>query len=253
MTRQDDKNPDQRADGFQCGRLHSGSKTPGPNEALAKYLDDMHELYEGAEHKDFFAIRNYRLAAASVRRADFAIISGAQARERLRGIGQGLADRIDEFLSGAQGRLFFEQDDKQDAISEFRKVYGIGRKLANDLYRRGARTLDDLRTKDFGLSRGQMIGLDLYDELNSRIPREECKAIYDIIHEEAVRLDPKVWVEIMGSYRRGQENSGDVDILITRDTRDSLTHAGLIKRLVSALKKRGTITHDVGAGHLRSS
>lgn len=245
VVKPDYGNLDSRADAFQCGQSHLGGKLSGPNEALAKYFDDMHDLYEGAEYKDFFAIRNYRLAASTVRRADFPITSGAQARERLRGIGQGLADRIDEFLSGAHGRLYFEQDDKQATVSDFRKVYGIGRKLANDLYRRGARTLDDLRNKDFGLTRGQMIGLDLYDELNSRIPREECKVMYDIIHEEAVKLDPKAWVEIMGSYRRGQENSGDVDILITRDTRDGITHAGLIKRLVSALKKRGVITHDL--------
>jgi hypothetical protein len=30
----------------------------------------------------------------------------------------------------------------------------------------------------------------------------------------------------MGSYRRGAEDSGDVDILLTRDTSDGKTHAG---------------------------
>jgi DNA polymerase lambda len=85
----------------------------------------------------------------------------------------------------------------------------------------------------------------LYDDLNSRIPREECRQLYDIIRAEAVSIDPKIWIEIMGSYRRGQETSGDVDILITRDTADGLNHSLVLKKLVDRLKSRGIITHDV--------
>ncbi len=49
----------------------------------------------------------------------------------------------------------------------------------------------------------------------------------------------------MGSYRRGQDTSGDVDFLITRDTSDGITHAGVLQRLVKVLKLKGIITHDV--------
>ena len=34
-----------------------------------------------------------------------------------------------------------------------------GKSVANDLYRKGARTFDDLRQKDFGLNSGQMVSL----------------------------------------------------------------------------------------------
>ena len=87
--------------------------------------------------------------------------------------------------------------------------------------------------------------MELYDDLKSRIPREECRQLYEIIRAEAVTIDPKIWIEIMGSYRRGQETSGDVDILITRDTADGLNHSGVIKKLVDRLQTRGIITHDV--------
>lgn len=87
--------------------------------------------------------------------------------------------------------------------------------------------------------------MDLYDDLNSRIPREGCRQIFEIIRAEALAIDPKVWVEIMGSYRRGQETSGDVDILITRDTADGLNHSGVMKKLVDRLMVRGMITHEV--------
>ena len=68
---------------------------------------------------------------------------------------------------------------------------------------------------------------------------------------EAMAIDPKIWIEIMGSYRRGQDSSGDVDILITRDTADGLNHSGVIKRLVDRLQTRGIITHDVNSGVYR--
>jgi len=94
------------------------------------------------------------------------------------------------------------------------------------------------------------IGVDLYDDLNARISREECKRIFEIVRDEAQKIDSKLWIEIMGSYRRGQETSGDVDFLITRDTADGLTHAGVLPQLVHALKLRGAITHDVSAGEV---
>lgn len=109
----------------------------------------------------------------------------------------------------------------------------------------GARTITDLRTGRFPLSTGQQIGLALYEDLRSRIPREECKQIYELIKLEAKTVDEKLWVEIMGSYRRGSETSGDVDILITRDDADGKSHKGAIKKLVDKLKAKGVITHEV--------
>lgn len=49
----------------------------------------------------------------------------------------------------------------------------------------------------------------------------------------------------MGSYRRGAENSGDVDFLITRNDEDGLDHSGVIERLVKKLMFMGVITHEV--------
>lgn len=96
-----------------------------------------------------------------------------------------------------------------------------------------------------GISSDAQTGLDLYEDLNTRIPRQECRSIFESIRDEAMDIDPKVWIEIMGSYRRGQESSGDVDILITRDTSDGINHAGILGKLIKALRNRGLITHDV--------
>lgn len=145
-------------------------------------------------------------------------------------------------------------------MAVFHNVYGVGKKHAHDLWQQGARSLDDLRNKDFGLTEGQKVsssvavllltpqlGVELYDDLNSRIPRDECRQIFQKIREAALAIDPDIWIEIMGSYRRGAESSGDVDILITRNPSDGITHVGVLKRLLTSLHASGILTHDVSS------
>jgi len=42
----------------------------------------------------------------------------------------------------------------------------------------------------------------------------------------AREIDPKLQVDCMGSYRRGADSSGDIDLLVTRDPSDGKTHEG---------------------------
>lgn len=49
----------------------------------------------------------------------------------------------------------------------------------------------------------------------------------------------------MGSYRRGQPDCGDIDIIITRGTADKTTHAGFIERLCLLLKRQGLLIEDL--------
>ena len=239
-------NPSDLTNGFKCGQDHDG-RNDGPNEWLAAKFGEMHDLYQAVAGKSPFAIRQYQLAASAMRRTPYAVTSGSQAL-KIKGIGQGIAERIDEFISGGPGRHYYENTDQIRAVQVFKDIYGVGRTFANELYCRGARTIEDLRTKDYGLTPGQLVGVDLYEDLMCRIPREECRQIFEVVRDEAHHIDPKLWIEIMGSYRRGQETSGDVDFLITRESTDGLTHAGVLPRLVNALRLKGVITHDVSAG-----
>lgn len=68
----------------------------------------------------------------------------------------------------------------------------------------------------------------------------------DRVCSSALKIDPELQIDPMGSYRRGEETSGDrkrcfrhkdsnvqltrhvpVDILISRDPGDGITHAGV--------------------------
>ncbi|WRT70085.1 uncharacterized protein IL334_007079 [Kwoniella shivajii] len=240
-----DTNPNPSADGYKCGQNHDGKGYTGPNEWLAKKFEELHDLYSGQVGKNSFAIRGYQRAAGIMRRITYPITTGTQARA-IPGIGMNLADRIDEFLSGAQGRAFYENTEQARCVALFKDIYGVGRQHANEMYRSGARTIDDLRSGKFSLTAGQMIGLQLYDDLKARIPRDECKDIFEIIRSEAQAIDDQLWVEIMGSYRRGQDTSGDVDILITREGGEDNEKKGILGDLIQRLKRKGLVTHDLG-------
>lgn len=77
--------------------------------------------------------------------------------------------QIDEFISGEPGRLHYEDTNEARAISTFKDCYGIGPKQAYRLVERGARTLDDLKTKDFGLTDGQKVSWEFSRAANPRL------------------------------------------------------------------------------------
>ena len=61
----------------------------------------------------------------------------------------------------------------------------------------------------------------------------------------AFKLDTKVAIEIMGSYRRRKETCGDIDIFITRPKNDGWTHAGILPRVFKDLHAAGILTEDL--------
>ncbi|TFY80387.1 hypothetical protein EWM64_g3625 [Hericium alpestre] len=149
-------------------------------------------------------------------------------------------DQIKEILeTGELRRIEFEKTEDIEIINLFQGIYGV----AYAWYAAGCRTLDDIRNKKAGIkvSEVQEIGLQHYDDINTRMPREEAHEIFVAIKETALSLDPKLFIEIMGSYRRGKSTCGDIDILITRSTEDGKTHEGILPTLLNMLQTMGII------------
>ena len=65
-----------------------------------------------------------------------------------------------------------------------------------------------------------------YEDLNTRIPRDEVTEIVEFVRAAAHKAlclgSDKLLVVCCGSYRRGRPSSGDVDILIAPQVRDAL-------------------------------
>lgn len=76
--------------------------------------------------------------------------------------------------------------------------------------------------------------------------REEATAISEVVKKEAVVLFGKdVIVETCGSYRRGKDNCGDVDILLTR--KDNKAINGMLEELVSRLEAQNFLKERLGS------
>jgi len=66
-------------------------------------------------------------------------------------------------------------------VALFAGVWGAGTETTKQWFAQGFRTLDDLRLRA-RLTRTQQIGLEYYDDFNTRIPRDEVTRIETIVN-----------------------------------------------------------------------
>jgi DNA polymerase beta len=65
------------------------------------------------------------------------------------------------------------------------------------------------------LKYSQLIGIKYLHDIEKRIPRKEIEGMEKVIRTLLKQMNKDIILEVCGSYRRGNENSGDIDILIT--------------------------------------
>jgi DNA polymerase IV len=139
----------------------------------------------------------------------------------------------------------FEGDSELQVVRQFYDIWGVGATTAREFYDRGWRDLDDV--VEYGwdrLTRVQQIGVKFYEEFQSRVPRSEVEHIADTVYKHAVRVrDTGIECVLVGSYRRGSEDSGDVDIILSHRTMDATNH--LITDIVTSLESENWITHTL--------
>merc|ERR1711934_929327 len=85
-----------------------------------------------------------------------------------------------------------------------------------------------------------------------RIPRKEIEDYKKIIDEEFKKLSnndiENNKLEIVGSYRRGKEDSGDIDIIIT----SKLDDKSIFDKLLDSLKENNIIKVFLSRGEKKS-
>ncbi|CAG8745648.1 14360_t:CDS:2, partial [Racocetra persica] len=120
----------------------------------------------------------------------------------------------------------------------------VGPSVAMKWYAKGYRTFDDI-IQNVKLTRAQRIGIECYDDLQERIPRDEVTEISKRVEIAACKIDPKLLCITVGSYIRGQPTCGDIDILITRNNSDGKSSSDSFLKLLDALREQGLLTHDL--------
>ncbi|KLU84896.1 DNA polymerase beta [Magnaporthiopsis poae ATCC 64411] len=214
-----------------------------PNEAFIEQLAKIKttRLLTG----DKVGVRAYSSAIASLAAYPYLLTSPEEV-DRLPGCGPKIALLFQEFNRQGVVREAqeAESDPKLPVLKQFYDVWGVGEVTAKEWYDRGWRDLDDV--VEYGwetLTRVQQIGIKFYDEFLLKIPREEVESIANTVLEHANRHRSGFQMVIVGGYRRGKKESGDVDIILSHPD-EAATH-NFITHLVVALENSNYITHTL--------
>ena len=199
---------------FQCMQPHPlDASTNNPNVRTISKLEEMAEYYERTENK--WRLLAYRKAIAALKKQTAHITSKEQALA-IPAIGERLAGKIEEIATTHKLRdLECALDEPNDQVLQlFRGIYGVGTRQAQAWIAQGFRTLDDLYEKA-SLTANQKVGVEHYDDFNSRIPRAEIEQHAEIVSRRFADINKRVKIVVAGSYRRGKPDSGDIDFLVT--------------------------------------
>jgi len=210
------------------------------NTHITEQLEKMLEYH--IEENDTFETLAYRRAISQLKNAKEKIINESQLG-KYKYLGKSIKQKIKEIITtGKLKKLdYLKKDEKNIAINKLKTVHGIGLQLANKLYLKGIKTIEDLRQNQELLNPTQKIGLQYYEDLIKRIPRKECEDIFEVIKEKASEIIPRklLQIEICGSYRRGKETIGDLDILLT--VKDNRNINGILSNLIEKLFEENLI------------
>ena len=157
------------------------------------------------------------------------------------GIGPTIMDKLDEYVK--TGTLNILEKEKTNPINILGDIYGVGPKKSKELVDAGIKTINELRERQNELLNDvQKVGLKFYEQILKRIPRTEIEEYEKMFKEYFNKVvnactakpngSPDDNFEIVGSYRRGATESGDIDVIITGAT--GTVYKSFIEQLIKA-------------------
>ena len=201
------------------------------NQAIAAVLEQVADLLE-FQNSNPFRVRAYRGAARRIQ--DFPeplsviVADGERHLTDLDGIGKEMAAKIVELLQTGKLSLLEElREQVPDEVFALLRIPGLGPKKAAVLYKElGIASLEMLRAaceaqqvrtlKGFGAKTEETIlaGIPLAEQAGKRIYWAEADNIARQLLEH-IRGEKNIGqIEFAGSYRRGRETVGDLDLLV---------------------------------------
>uniref|UniRef100_A0A674CUN8 DNA polymerase n=1 Tax=Salmo trutta TaxID=8032 RepID=A0A674CUN8_SALTR len=220
-----------------------------PNEGITDFLTELAN-YERNVNRAIHKYNAYRKAASVISKYPQKIKNGEEAK-KLDGVGKEIAKKIDEFLqTGTLKKLEkIRNDDTSSSINFLTRVTGIGYVFCT-VYYINTVVLLDLKKIEHKLNHHQQIGLKYFEEFEKRIPRTEMTKMETLILQELELVDTEYIGTICGSYRRGAESSGDIDILLTHPNYTSVDEKQpkLLHAVVEHFESIGFITDTLSKG-----
>lgn len=214
----------------------------------SKILDALEKLRQKeVANKQPFKVRAYATVIKNLKASDKPINNLDDIKD-IKGIGKSIHDKIEEILDTGNLKQLEKYDAHIKAINELTKVHGIGPVKAKELVEEhGIVNLEDLKEHKELLNDKQLMGLKYAEDFVKRIPKLEMSKHDAFIQETIKKIDPKLTAQVVGSYRRGAKDSGDIDVIITHAD-DPTNYDNIIKSLVADFKKHGYLKDDFALG-----
>jgi DNA polymerase/3'-5' exonuclease PolX len=138
----------------------------------------------------------------------------------IKGIGPKTIGRINEIIKTGKLSEIKEKEKQYESITELSTIYGIGPAKASVFYEQfGIKSIADLIKADANgkitLTHQMELGIKYKDLLVEKIPHELIKLIEKPILDKINLSDNDIIAIICGSYRRKNDFSSDIDILLT--------------------------------------
>lgn len=201
------------------------------NETIADVFDQVADLLE-FQGANSFRIRAYRNGSRTIR--DYAqslSVLAAEGKAKLTeidGIGDDLAQKICTLVeTGSLPMLVELKEQIPESVLALLRIPGMGPKKAAALYNQlGIKSLAELKAacdagqvqklKGFGAKTEQMIlqGMEIAEQANLRILWADADAVAQELAAHMKGCPAVEKVEFAGSYRRGKESIGDLDLLV---------------------------------------
>ena len=155
----------------------------------------------------------------------------------IKGIGKKTEDKIKEFLS-----KHLPTDPAQILEKQLTEITGIGIKNAKIISSKISNFEELYKNQDSLLNPKQKLGLKYYKTDNLRIIRSEMLKHETFISQLIYNYNSNIKFQIVGSFRRGKEYSGDIDLILTYKE-------NILKEIIELFKKNNYIIDTYANGN----
>lgn len=154
--------------------------------------------------------------------------------KEIKGVGKKIAERIIEFQQTGKIKEYDKFLSDFDAYKEIGSIWGVGPRKTKELINAGFRSINDINNNLSlaKLNKQQLIGLKYHDDIKKRIPRKEILLFKKKFNKKIISSG--LHFDILGSFKRQKETSGDIDILLWHDEDKT---SGVINSIYEKMKE----------------
>lgn len=227
-----------------------------------EFIEILEEFKSIMELKgDVFRSKAYQTALESIMLNVYEITDPKIQLKLMKGIGNTIYNKLIEYVD--TGKIESLINERKNPIIQFTTIYGIGPKKAQELISLGINSISELKLPENScyLNDKQKIGLKYQKYINEKIPRNEInqyKKVFDKLIDtinKSICCDYKLQYEIVGSYRRGKDMSGDIDLIISNNSQNIISEERdneLFELFLNTLIKNKIIIEVLSKGKSKS-